>query len=73
MVPINYEEWKDCIVNKCKIKLTRSFVAGRLRVYKDKRNPETKKFIELYGAQHLNNIVYWLEKSAKELAQSKAS
>ena len=69
MIPATFEEWKNCIVNDCKIKLTGDFVAGRLKVYRDKRNPETRKFVALYGEQHLNNILYWLEKSAKELGQ----
>ena len=69
MVPTSFEQWKDCIVNDCKIKLTEDFVARRLRVYKARRNPETRKFIELFGEQHLNNIIYWLEKSSQEIAQ----
>ena len=66
-----FEEWKNCIVNECKIKLTKDFVASRLKVYEDKRNSETKKFIQLYGEQHLNNIIFWLNKAAKELGQRK--
>lgn len=73
MIPTTFEQWKDCIVNDCKIKLTKDFVAGRLKVYKAKRSPETKKFVKLYGEQHLNNVIYWLEKSAKELAQRSPS
>ncbi|MEM1322549.1 MAG: hypothetical protein AAGG75_19955 [Bacteroidota bacterium] len=69
MVPTTFEEWKNCIVNDCKIKLTRDFVAGRLKVYKAKNNPETRKFVQLYGEQHLNNIIYWLERSSKEIGQ----
>ena len=71
MILTNFEEWKNCIVNDCNIKLTKDFVGGRLKIYKDKRNPETKKFIQLYGEQHLNNIIYWLQKAAKELPQRK--
>lgn len=70
MIPSTFEQWKNCIVNDCKIKLTQNFIAGRLRVYEDKRNNETKKFIQLYGEQHLNNVVYWLKRSAKETAGS---
>lgn len=62
MLPATFDEWKNCIVNKCKIKLTKDFAASRLKVYQDKRNPETRKFIELYGDQHLNNIVSWLKR-----------
>ena len=64
MIPTTFEQWKDCIVNDCKIKLTKDFAASRLKIYEDKRNPETKKFIQLYGKQHLNNVIYWLKKVA---------
>ncbi len=69
MIPTTFEQWKNCIVNECKIKLTKDFVANRLKVYEDKRNPETRKFIGLYGKQHLNNIIYWLKKSSSEMAE----
>ncbi|MCH2081893.1 MAG: hypothetical protein MK226_05845 [Saprospiraceae bacterium] len=69
MIPATFEEWKNCIVNDCKIKLTPSFVASRLKVYKAKNHPETKAFESLYGEQHLNNVIYFLERSAKEIAQ----
>ena len=62
MIPQNFEEWKNCIVNDCKIKLTKEFAEKRLRVYQNGNHPETRKFIELYGRQHLNNIIYWYEK-----------
>ncbi len=69
MIPGTFESWKNCIVNDCNIKLTADFVKSRLKVYRNKRNPETKKFIALYGEQHLGNIIYWLERSATEMAQ----
>ncbi|MEO0341355.1 MAG: hypothetical protein AAF242_19365 [Bacteroidota bacterium] len=69
MIPTSFSEWKNCIENDCKIKITRNFVDTRLKVYQNKRNPETIKFVSLYGEQHLNNIIFWLEKSAKEIAQ----
>ncbi len=62
MIPRTFEEWKNCIVHDCKIELTESFTQGRLKVYEDRNNPETKKFIKLYGESHLNNIIYWLKK-----------
>ena len=62
---MTFEEWKNCIINDCKIKLTKEFTASRLKVYEDKRNAETKKFVALYGEQHLNNVIYWLKKASK--------
>ena len=63
MIPNNYHEWQDCIQNKCKISITSEFVENRLSVYCDNKNPETIKFKELYGQQHLENIINWLEKA----------
>ncbi|MEM6722869.1 MAG: hypothetical protein AAF598_02465 [Bacteroidota bacterium] len=62
MIPTTFEEWKNCIVNDCKIKLTKEFAQKRLTVYLNNHNPETKKFIQLYGKEHLNNIIHWLKK-----------
>lgn len=62
MIPQTFEEWKDCIVNDCKINLTKEFAQQRLAVYQDKRNPETQKFISLYGEQHHANIIHWFNK-----------
>ena len=66
MIPTTYEQWKNCIVNDCKIKLTKAFAEKRLSVYENQEHPETKKFVDLYGNQHLNNIIYWYKKSQNE-------
>ena len=59
MLPRTFEEWRNCIVNDCKINLTKDFAAQRLKVYQDSNNQETEKFIELYGESHLQNIIHW--------------
>ena len=62
MIPQTFEDWKNCIVNDCKINLTKTFTKERLTVYQDLENKETQKFISLYGKQHLNNIIRWLKR-----------
>lgn len=62
MIPQIFEQWKNCIINDCKINLTKDFAKQRLAVYQDKQNQETQKFISLYGEQHYSNIINWLEK-----------
>ena len=62
MIPQTFEEWRNCIVNDCKIKLTSTFVETRLNIYENESHPETRKFVDLYGRQHLNNIIYWYKK-----------
>jgi hypothetical protein len=60
MIPQTFDDWKNCIINDCKINLTKEFADQRLAVYTNKNNPETQKFISLYGEQHLQNIMNWL-------------
>lgn len=62
MIPRNFEEWKNCIVNDCGIQLTKTFAKKRLNVFENDNHPETKKFVELYGEQHLKNVIYWYRK-----------
>jgi hypothetical protein len=61
MIPQTFEEWRNCIVNDCKIDLIKEFATQRLAVYQDNKNVETQKFISLYGQQHLLNIIQWLQ------------
>lgn len=61
MIPQTFQEWKHCIVNDCKIALTKDFAQKRLAVYMDSTNSETQKFVTLYGKQHLQNIIQWLK------------
>ena len=63
MIPQSYEEWKNCIENDCGIPLTKDFIEKRLSVFENRSNPETKKFIQLYGSQYLDNIIYWYKRS----------
>lgn len=64
MKPQTFNDWKKCIVHDCKINLTPEFATLRLKVYQDKQNAETKKFISLYGEQHLQNIITWFNEIA---------
>lgn len=61
MIPQTFEQWQNCIINDCKINLTKDFAQQRLTVYQDKKNHETQKFVSLYGEQHLQNIIHWYE------------
>lgn len=62
MIPHTFDEWRNCIVKDCKINLTQEFARERLSVYLNNGNPETKKFVSLYGEQHLHNIIHWLKR-----------
>jgi hypothetical protein len=60
MIPQTFEQWKECIQKDCGITLTKKFASERLAVYEDAESSDTKKFITLYGKQHLQNIIQWL-------------
>jgi hypothetical protein len=62
----NYEEWRQCIEVDCRIPLTRAFVEQRLQIYLDQSLDETKRFLSLYGAEHLAFIIQCLERARKE-------
>lgn len=61
MIPQTFNDWKNCIVEDCKINLTKDFANKRLAIYEDRSNQETQKFISLYGEQHLQNIIKWFK------------
>lgn len=61
MIPNTFNDWKNCIENNCKIKLTKEFAQQRLNVYQDRKNQETQKFIQFYGEAHLQNIINWFK------------
>lgn len=67
MIPQTFEEWYNCIVIQCKIKIDRDFIQKRLAVYHNPDNPETKRFIQLYGHHHFNNIINWYNKYEQQL------
>jgi hypothetical protein len=64
MIPQTFKNWTNCIVNDCKINLTKDFAEKRLAVYEDNQKTETLKFISLYGEQHLQNIINWFNQIA---------
>lgn len=59
MIPQSFEQWKDCIENKCKIKLTPSYIEGRINELSNESHPTTQIFIKLYGQEHKNNTLNW--------------
>lgn len=59
MIPQTFEEWKDCIENKCKIVLTPNYIETRIRELLDDLNSNTLVFIKLYGNEYRNNVLKW--------------
>ncbi|MDX8354824.1 hypothetical protein [Cognatiyoonia sp. IB215182] len=67
-IPKTYEEWKHCIIVKCDILLTQTYVAERLEALNDHRHFQTQQFIDRWGEAHHAQTVVWFQQAAKELA-----
>jgi len=66
MIPENYDEWRNCIINQCNITMTKEFVTRRLMIYRNLAHPETIRFVQQYGQKHLKNIINWFNTYAKQ-------
>lgn len=66
MIPLDFENWKDCIVKQCRIPLTTGFARERLAVYRNRELAETREFIRLYGEAHYSRVVEWFNRIAQE-------
>ena len=60
----SHKEWHDCITEKCGIQLTLEYIQQRLKVLENISHPETLKFKELYGDEHLQMVISWFRKTA---------
>ena len=70
MISKTYEQWKFCIIKKCGISLTFESIEERLSVLSNEQNKERNKFIELYGQEHLNNVIDWFKITLNETKQA---
>lgn len=65
--PRHYEAWRKCIVEKCQIQLTSSYIEERLRALENQEDQDTIKFIEKYG-QHWHKQIITYFKQARNSA-----
>jgi hypothetical protein len=65
--PQTFEAWRTCIEKDCGIVLTHDFVDARLKALKRPTDPTTARLIELYGREHLSNLVSWFEQAGRAL------
>jgi len=63
----SYEDWKRCITVACDIPLTLGFVEERLAALRDPSDLHTKKFVDMWGAAHLDQVIGWFEQAKAEL------
>ena len=69
VMPETYTEWRHCIEVIGKIELTPEYLGDRLAILMDNEHPETIKFAELYGEEHLRRTVEWFCRAANEVPE----
>ena len=65
-LPKNFHEWRTCIETLCCIPLTESFVEKRITELNSLSNKLDKKFVELYGEKHHEQVKQWYQKVRDE-------
>ncbi len=66
-IPQDFEDWRTCIEVHCRIPLTRSFVAQRLRELDDQSLLSTAQLLKHYGEAHVERVRGWFRQAAREL------
>ena len=67
IIPQNYEEWRHCIVVKCGLELTPSFIEERISALQDNKEHYTQQFIRLYGQQYHQKVLGWFMQARERL------
>lgn len=70
VIPRSYEQWRNCIEVRCKIRLTPTFIHERLAELQDDKHAKTRDFARLYGIDHLEQTIAWFRRAADEMSQS---
>jgi hypothetical protein len=63
LIPQNYEEWRHCITVSCGLSLTPAYIADRIAALNDTNDYSTQRFVQLYGQQHLTQVIRWFEQA----------
>jgi len=62
----NYQEWRYAIVDIGGCKLDNEFCKQRIDELQDSKHPNTKAFIEAYGASYRDQVVIWFQQALAE-------
>lgn len=66
-IPQTYEAWEHCITVRCGIPLTAEFIAARIEALQDMNDYHTNRFIEQWGASHLERTLAWFRQASDRL------
>lgn len=66
-IPLTYPQWRECITQKCRIKLTRAYLEERIASLSNPETPENLGFRRLYGEAHYQDVRRWFARALAEL------
>lgn len=66
-IPRDYRSWKSMITGQCKETLSKEFIDSRLKVLKNKGDPYTKKFGDVYGEAYVKTVISWFEHAKNDM------
>jgi hypothetical protein len=64
--PHDYASWRYCIEVKCGLALTPEFLQARIAVLEKSDDQETRRFVKLYGADYLAQVLVWFRQASAE-------
>lgn len=70
IIPHDYESWHHCITVECGIEITAKFLQERITSLQDESDFRTKQFVQLYGAQHRDNVISWLQQAERSFSST---
>lgn len=69
IVPTDYQSWKHCITEICRITITSEYLHERIRAMNDQNDSYTARYIELYCEQQRQLTLAWFARAQQELAR----
>ena len=67
MIPYDYATWQHCITVECGLELTPEFIAQRLQILGNPKEYEHQRFLDVYGAAHLQRVLEWFAQAQRQL------
>jgi hypothetical protein len=66
---VSYEEWRNAMVNKAGVELSRSYCDERILALSDETLTSTQSFLAMYGKTYLIQVKRWFERASQEAVQ----
>ena len=70
-IPQTYDDWRECILIRCGLALSRTYINERITELRDVNHARTSEFAKLYGKHHLETTIGWFERAGDELEAGK--